>query len=680
MANPMFYNLQAAQGQIPGLLQSPVRPPWQNNLGGGFPVPPRGGGLGGLLGPIPNNNPHSNQGFAGRQDNGIMGAGPRDGGILDDPNLNRNRNSGSNFMDDRRNPGNGILDGPRKFGGGILDDRRNQGNGILDGPRNPGGGIMDDRRNQGNGILNGPRNSGGGILDDRRNFGGGILDGPRNSGGGILDGPPRNAGNVLSDTQRNVGGGILGSPGMGNRNNNRSNQTSSIPSLFSQNIMGGMGNNNDRFQGNNRNNAHPNNSNRNYMSSSQGKNQSPNNNRPIATVKKITPAELLAKAKSAKLYPDFFDEVKSTANKSRIYNLSLERAQKEYCKKKNKPFPMKVTGTGQHFCNICKVNYDTRNSLTMHYKTQEHKELEDDFDVKKEQARLILEDKLKRPIEPITEEPSRAMVGVFKAEVEMNLKPREIDLDAYILGVYESIMKPYWPVPKSAFYCRICNYQEFSVEAEYNRHKNTTQHLDREHSYDDAFCLFCQQHNGDKRSMADHEKTAKHSRVKDLMETTKQCAVEHWHQVNNKELPQQYRRTANQPDPKVGNKRSALDDSNNSPTKKINSGTSPSSKSIPAKVNSQKDKKVVVDLTKSNANKSSDPVVIKASGSKDTTTSINVDSTLSPADSTWFAPIYGFMCIACRKFLSNATEQKQHAQLASHSAAIEKFKKTIVGV
>lgn len=58
----------------------------------------------------------------------------------------------------------------------------------------------------------------------------------------------------------------------------------------------------------------------------------------------------------------------------------------------------------------------------------------------------------------------------------MNLKPTEIDLDAYILGVYESIMKPYWAVPKSSYYCRICNYTEFKSEHELTDHKKSREH------------------------------------------------------------------------------------------------------------------------------------------------------------------------------------------------------------
>lgn len=51
-----------------------------------------------------------------------------------------------------------------------------------------------------------------------------------------------------------------------------------------------------------------------------------------------------------------------------------------------------------------------------------------------------------------------------------------MDLDAYILGIYESIMKPYWPVPKSNFYCRICNYKEFQFQDELDRHNVSREH------------------------------------------------------------------------------------------------------------------------------------------------------------------------------------------------------------
>ena len=58
----------------------------------------------------------------------------------------------------------------------------------------------------------------------------------------------------------------------------------------------------------------------------------------------------------------------------------------------------------------------------------------------------------------------------------MKLKPNQIDLNTYVLGVYESIMKPYWPKPKSKFYCRICDYREFETDDDLYDHEQTVEH------------------------------------------------------------------------------------------------------------------------------------------------------------------------------------------------------------
>lgn len=58
----------------------------------------------------------------------------------------------------------------------------------------------------------------------------------------------------------------------------------------------------------------------------------------------------------------------------------------------------------------------------------------------------------------------------------MNLKPKEMELDPYILGVYESVMKPYWPSPKTTFYCRICNYKEFQTKSDHDEHYESEDH------------------------------------------------------------------------------------------------------------------------------------------------------------------------------------------------------------
>ena len=58
----------------------------------------------------------------------------------------------------------------------------------------------------------------------------------------------------------------------------------------------------------------------------------------------------------------------------------------------------------------------------------------------------------------------------------MKLTPAKLTLDEYILGIYESIMKPFWPLPKTRFYCRICNYLEFKSSEDYNTHCATDDH------------------------------------------------------------------------------------------------------------------------------------------------------------------------------------------------------------
>merc|ERR1719450_1047306 len=185
------------------------------------------------------------------------------------------------------------------------------------------------------------------------------------------------------------------------------------------------------------------------------------------------------------------------------------------------------------------------------------------------------------------------MKPLSEAEEENNLKSTELELDVYILGIYESVMKPYWPVPQSKYYCRICNYLEFSVEADFRRHNNTNDHKKREATYEEAFCLYCQRHYNDKAQLDTHVTTSKHIQIKDLMERTKECAVEHWHKAND--VPRIVEKSDtpkvsdlnevskdNKDTPKVGSKRSASDDGNKSPLKKSSTGKSDvsSSKSL----------------------------------------------------------------------------------------------------
>jgi len=58
----------------------------------------------------------------------------------------------------------------------------------------------------------------------------------------------------------------------------------------------------------------------------------------------------------------------------------------------------------------------------------------------------------------------------------MELKPVEMELDPYILGVYESVMRDHWPNPSTQYYCRVCNYKEFKDEKELNRHNSSPEH------------------------------------------------------------------------------------------------------------------------------------------------------------------------------------------------------------
>ena len=51
------------------------------------------------------------------------------------------------------------------------------------------------------------------------------------------------------------------------------------------------------------------------------------------------------------------------------------------------------------------------------------------------------------------------------------------DLSAFILAAYEKRMQSVWPQPKSTFYCRPCNYSEFTSQDLLNRHLQSARHL-----------------------------------------------------------------------------------------------------------------------------------------------------------------------------------------------------------
>lgn len=448
--------------------------------------------------------------------------------------------------------------------------------------------------------------------------------------------------------------------------------------------------------------------------SPQGQNRNSPNTRNRNKVEAIN-KELEEKALKAELSKEFFDRIKPLSNTQVANFVALEFAQKQIAAANNVPFTGKTTGIGHYMCNICKINHLSYQKLQTHYKSSEHKELEDLFNLKKEQVRLIMNNTITGPTASKT--PSAEMIAISRAEVEMKLKPTVIDLDAYILGVYESIMKPYWPVPKSNYYCRTCNYTEFRNERELNNHKSTKDHQKMEDSYEKSFCLYCQVHTGDEKKMVSHEKDSQHIKIKDLMEKTKQCAIDHWHKVNKKDVPKKYaeeskedekeqKEEVNKADPKIGSKRSAPNDEKgySSPTKKVttakeapkeanntksssSSNLNKSSSSSSANKNSSSSS-LNKTSSSSSLNKSSSSSSLnksasssslnKTQSSKETVPDGKRDE-ISDSDKIWFAPIFGFMCKACHKFLANSTEQKVHIKDPAHSAAIVKFKKSITG-
>lgn len=483
--------------------------------------------------------------------------------------------------------------------------------------------------------------------------------------------------------------------------------------------------------------------------------------------------ELEKRALQGDVTEEFFNKIKPLSLMQVAADVALRYARKEYylSKGNNQKVPEKPVGSGQYTCKTCYINFLTKEKLGTHNNGNQHKELEDLFRVKKEQAKLIMEKRITAPTRPKLE-----MVQISRAEVENNLKPTEMELDVYILGVYESVMKPYWPLPKSKYYCRVCNYAEFNSESEMKRHNLTVDHKKREATYEEAFCLYCQQHYFDKANLDKHVTTGQHIKIKDLMERTKECAVEHWHKVNKLDIPDKFGVTkpndAKERDvdirvegsPRVGSKRTASDtELNRSPVKKAATGkpdqlpakpdTTPKN-DIPSKSDTRIDsKKHEKNDIKSNDKKSIEKKPIKSDSrdsrdkkddskgvskadakpgvktdskptsktdsktasksdskplpksdskstskadAKDTKTDAKSESksdtkTKSTADSkldkdkekdtekekVWFAPIKGFMCIACHDFIADEAGQKTHASESKHLENVTRLKKML---
>lgn len=389
---------------------------------------------------------------------------------------------------------------------------------------------------------------------------------------------------------------------------------------------------------------------------------SSNRNRPYREQQyHLSPFE--KRAMDAELTSNFFNKVKPLKLMQAANEIALEFSRKEIDEKRggNTSLVNDSFTPGNHSCTVCKLNFDVRDAATEHFKTKQHLEVEDLFKLKKEQAKLIMQNKITKPNKqspkpPATNPVNPDILTIAKAEAEMELKPTEMDLDPYILGIYESIMKPYWPSPSSDYYCRICNYIEFSNEEEFNQHVTSKEHVDHEKAYDDAFCLYCQIHNGSQAGMVAHSKSNTHEKIKDLMEKSKQTAIEHWHRVNNLELPEKYKPECTQPIEKdnsgnaqepakktnqeVGSKRSAPDPPDSSPTKKPTM--------------------VAKDLK---------PSVTESNNKKE-------DKGLLPREKAWFIPVTTFMCAACQIFVEEKN-QKAHVKEITHNTNVIKFKRQI---
>jgi len=471
----------------------------------------------------------------------------------------------------------------------------------------------------------------------------------------------------------------------GYHNNNRQGDNTGFNSTYNQ-AANDSHNNSLPYNSSNRNNATEQDSRRKPV------NQSPS--KPLKNPLKAEDLELEKKALETDVSQDFFSKIKPLSLMQVAADVALRYARQEYYLQVlgRKTCPEKPSGSGQYTCKTCYMNFLTKEKLNSHNNGTQHKELDDLFRLKKEQARLIMEKKIAGPT-PVKLE----MKPLAEAEAESNLVATELELDVYILGVYESVMKPYWPVPKSTYYCRMCNYLEFSTEADFRHHNSTMDHRKREATYEEAFCLYCQRHYTDKVQLETHVSTTKHIQIKNLMERTKESAMERWHKAN--EVP---RADAEQSDAakagdvieitddsgnatKAGTKRNAAEDENKSPAKAAKSDASKSRddgrRSDRERSDSKaSDKRSSSSKTDSRSSKADPKSSLKSDskgGSKSKEGSKSDSKSAASSSKVWFVPVSGSICVVCHDFLKDEEEQKIHAALSKHTDNIKKFREAV---
>eukprot|EP00111_Clytia_hemisphaerica_P009795 TCONS_00028730-protein len=433
----------------------------------------------------------------------------------------------------------------------------------------------------------------------------------------------------------------------------------------------------------------------------------------------------------------FFERIKPLTMTQVALDAALDYTRKEMDKKRggNTPLSNLKFKEGNQACRMCRENFKNADEYYAHNKSFEHKELEHLCKVRKEQARLILQRKItrlsknfkeaskeeqsqsssqkssllspkgensKKPISNgSVSPPDKDMALIFKAENELNLKPTTMELDPYILGVYESVMKEYWPSPKTELYCRVCNYQEFKSMTDFEEHKKMPNHIDRQACYDDAFCLYCQIHSGNATSMREHEKSIEHEEIKNRMDKAKQCAIEHWHRINNFELPEHFKKEKEKAEQQIGTKRSAPyppEKSDQSPTKRQNLSSPTSTHKTPLPppptppaVKSQAARTIEVLVSKNNKksteSKNNDNQQSSESSDSEKRTDFKPapnlrripklhDQPLLPREKVWFVPVSAVMCVACQVFVEE-NKQKAHCREIIHNTNVIKFKRQL---
>jgi len=102
------------------------------------------------------------------------------------------------------------------------------------------------------------------------------------------------------------------------------------------------------------------------------------------------------------------------------------------------------------------------------------------------------------------------------------------DVDQFILQSLEVRMKTIWPQPKGEHFCRVCNYSEYATDELLQRHHKSARHLDFQRHYDEAYCVSCQRHNGDKEGMRKHLLTRHHKDIQEIMDEVKLQAAIFW--------------------------------------------------------------------------------------------------------------------------------------------------------